>query len=233
MLLLEIIQRVQSLYSKGVESDDIRLSRRHTYNKLLTVRAKLLSQEAKKKQRISQWNYQTLPCVELIEVPSHECPCLLPIGCNVLRSKHTLPEPLSGLSHALIQSVTSIDNRVKLDRIEINAVKHQKGNKFTNYKTNYFIDSNYLYVIPTTALKVVKVIGIFEDPIEAEKYKSYCDNCQDCEECFDYLNYNFPIDLDMVDTLIELTFNELIVLFSQNIEDTTNDTRDNLKEQSK
>ena len=75
MKIGEIVQRVQSLYSKGVHSDDSRLSARHIYNKLLTVRARLISQEAKKKQKISQWNYQTISCIELIKVPAHECPC--------------------------------------------------------------------------------------------------------------------------------------------------------------
>ena len=49
MKIGEIIQRIQSLYSKGVESDDTRLMSRHIYNKLLTVRARLISQDAKKK----------------------------------------------------------------------------------------------------------------------------------------------------------------------------------------
>ena len=46
----ELIQRVQSLYSKGVQSDDSRLTSRHIYNKLTTVRAKLVTEEAKKNQ---------------------------------------------------------------------------------------------------------------------------------------------------------------------------------------
>ena len=44
----KIVQRIQSLYSKGVESDDTRLMSRHIYNKLLTVRARLISQDAKR-----------------------------------------------------------------------------------------------------------------------------------------------------------------------------------------
>jgi len=58
MTIKEIIQRVQSLYSKGVQSDDVRLEDRHIYNKMITVRSKLISQEAKKRQKINQWNYQ-------------------------------------------------------------------------------------------------------------------------------------------------------------------------------
>ena len=49
----EIIQRIQSMYSKGVESDDSRLRPRHIYNKLLTTTAKLYQQQKNKKQKIN------------------------------------------------------------------------------------------------------------------------------------------------------------------------------------
>ena len=122
MIVKELIQRVQALYSKGVKSDDSRLSSRHIYNKLLSVRARLISQEAKKKQRISQWNYQTIPCIKMIEVPAHDCPCLPPIGCKILRSEHKIPSPLSGLSGDLIDWVRTIDKHIKIDMISINAL---------------------------------------------------------------------------------------------------------------
>lgn len=234
MKVSEVIQRIQSLYSKGVESDDSRLSRRHIYNKMLSVRSKLISQEAKKKQRISQWNYQTIPCVKLIKVPAHQCPCLPPIGCSVLRSEYRLPGPLTGFVDDLIQSVTSIERSVKIDRITINAVNVQKGNKYTSKKTNYFIQDGYLYITTPSKLKVVSVIGLFEDPIEVENFKGYCDeSCTDCVDCGDYMENEFPLDSDMIDTLVELVVQELIILFSQNLEDLSNNTRDSLKERSK
>ena len=232
MKLENIIQRLQSLYSKGVENDDSRLSSRHIYNKLLTVRARLISQDAKKKQRISQWNYQTLPCVELIEVPPHECPCLPPIGCNILRSKYKLPKPLSGLSGSLIQSVTTADRSSKLDEISMNALSSQKGNKYTSKSVNYFIENGYLYISTPTKLALVRVVGLFEDPIEVKKFKSYCDTsdtCEDCEECIDYMEEDFPIDNDMIDIMIELASNELIILFSQIVQDNRNDGVDDRK----
>ena len=234
MTIGEIIQRIQSLYSKGVNSDDSRLMNRHIYNKLLTVRARLISQEAKKKQRISQWNYQTIPCVELIKVPAHDCPCIPPVGCEILRSKYKLPKPLSGLSGTLIQSVTSIDRSLKIDEISINAIKAQKGNKYTPKKINYFIQSGYLYISTPTKLEVVSVIGLFEDPIEVKTFIGLCGaECEDCKDCIDYQEENFPIDNDLTDAMIELSINELVQVFSQSIEDETNNSRDTIREQGK
>lgn len=233
MKIKDIIQRVQSLYSKGIQSDDTRLSSRHIYNKMLTVRAKLISQEAKKKQRVSQWNYQTIDCIELITVPLHDCPCVPPYGCDILRSKYPLPRPLTGLSGELIEWVRTIDKSVKIDYITINALNAQSGNKYTSKNSYYFIQNGYLYISTPRKLKYVTVRGLFEDPLEAEEFKGYCDECEDCPSCIDYPEQEFAIDNDLIDTLIQMTMEEVVMLFSQSVEDTTNDTRDNLKEQSK
>ena len=228
MKIGEISQRVQSLYSKGVASDDSRLSNRLIYNKLLTVRARLISQEAKKKQKISQWNYQSISCIELIKVPAHECPCLPPIGCDMLRSKYKLPKPLSGLSGSLIQTVTTIDRSKKLNEVSINAVKSLTGNKYTSKSINYFIEEGYLYITSPSKIEFVRLIGLFEDPIKAKQFENFCkENCVDCTDCIDYQEEEFPIDNDMVDALIELTVQELVILFGQSQQDETNDSSDN------
>jgi len=232
MKLKDILQRVQSLYSKGVKSDDSRLTNRHIYNKLLTVRSRLISQEAKKKQKISQWNYQVLPCVELELVPPHDCPCVPPLGCKILRTKYKLPEPLTGLNGSLIQTVSTMDRGIKIDEVTLNAVNAQKGNKYTSKKMNYFLHNGYLYVTSTQNLKAISIVALFEDPIEASQFKGLCD-CEDCNNCIDYLEQDFPIDNDLIDAMIELTINELVILFSQSQEDQTNNTRDSLREQSK
>lgn len=230
MLIGEIVQRVQSLYSRGVPSDDSRLSSRLIYNKMLTVRSRLLSQEANKKQRSSQWNYQPISCVELIKVPPHECPCLPPIGCEILRSKYKLPRPITGLSGNLIQSVTTIDRLAKIDEITINALNSLKGNKYTFKKRNYFIENGYLYISTPdlSNLGVIRVIGLFEDPIEVKEYEGLCDECPTCSSCLDYYEEVFPLDSSMIDPLIELTVQELIILFGQSIPDEVNNSNDDV-----
>lgn len=228
MKIGEIVQRVQSLYSKGVHSDDSRLSARHIYNKLLTVRARLISQEAKKKQKIPQWNYQTISCIELIKVPAHECPCIPPVGCDMLRSKYKLPKPLTGLSGNLIQTVTTIDRSKKLNEVTLNAVKAQSGNKYTSKAINYFLENGYLYITTPTKLNFIRLIGLFEDPIIAKQFETYCEEqCTDCSDCIDYQQEEFPIDNDMIDALIELTIQELVILFSQAKQDINNNSAEN------
>lgn len=224
MEVKEIVQRIQSLYSRGVASDDSRLTSRHIYNKMVTVRAKLITQRIKKGQRISPWNYQTLPCVEMIEVPKHECPCLPPIGCSILRSKYELPKPLENMNGSMIKAVTSIEGTLKIDEITINAVNAQKGNKYASKKSNYFILNNYLYLTTYSVIGILRVIGLFEDPIEASKFQGYCDD--ETTNCVDYPSEEFSIDTDLIDTLVELASQELIGVFSRATEDVYNNSAD-------
>lgn len=232
MIIGEIIQRVQSLYSKGVQSDDSRLTSRHIYNKMLSVRAKLISQESKKNQKVNQWNYQTIPCVELEKAPIHECPCLPPVGCSILKTKIKLPKPLTNLNNHLIQSVTSLDGSILYSEIGWTEKKYKSSNKFTANKPDFYIKNEYLYITHRNGPKIIVITGLFEDPIEVINYPSYCPD-NDMLDCTSPLDIDFPIDNDMVDTLIEIAANELIVMFSQNREDLTNNTRDNNAEETK
>lgn len=232
MKIKEIIQRIQSLYSKGVQSDDSRLSDRHVYSKMLTVRSKLISQEAKKKQKINQWNYQTLNCIEVIKAPIHECPCLPPIGCEILRTKYPIPRPLTDLSSHLIQSVTSLDGSVIFSEIGWIEKKYKSSSKFTSNKPDYFMKNNFLYITHKSGIKAITLTGLFDDPLEVENFPSYCE-CEDCNNCESPLDKEFPIDNDLIDTLVDMCKEELIGQFTQMTEDLTNNTSDNIPENSK
>ena len=232
MTIGEIIQRVESLYSKGAPSDDARLSQRHIYNKLLSVRGKLIFQKSNKNQKISIWNYQTLPCIELVKAPLHECPCLPPSGCQILRSKHPLPKPLLNLSTHLIDNVTSLDGAIIYSETDWEGYKYKKGNKYTKKKLDYFVRNGYIYITHKDGPKIISLTGLFEDPIEADKFPSYCDkeDCKDCQDCDSILDKEFPVDGDLIDLLVEFTVAELVNVFGQLRQDTDNDSKDNIQD---
>lgn len=232
MILREFIQRIQSLYSKGVQSDDTALSSRHIYNKLLTVWGKLLVQEANKKKKLSQWNFQTLNCVELIKAPAHECPCLPPAGCEILRTKYRIPKPLTDINKHLIQSVTTIDGGVIFSEMGWEEKKYRKGSKYTSHKPDYFLRDGYIYVTHEIGLKVISVTGIFENPLKAYSYPTLCGDCETCQ-CDSPLDMEFPAEPGMCDTIIEMASLELIDKFMQMQQDLTNNTLDNTAETSK
>lgn len=233
MKIKEIIQRVQSLYSVGVQSDDTRLSNRHIYSVLMSIRSTLITQQLKKKQKISSWNLQSIPCIELIEVEAHQCPCIPPIGCKILRSKYKLPNPLSGLNGHIINSVTTIDRSIKIDETSINSINYQRGNKFTKNKLSYFIDGGYIYLNTDSNIRVISLTAVFEDPIKVIEFNNTNSACSNNNpKCLDYLEENFPIDMDLESTLIQMTNEELLQVFKP-IEDTSSNTRDSAIQQSK
>jgi len=210
----EIIGRVMALYSSGIPSDDIRLSSQLIFNKMLTVRSKLISQTLSKKQKIGDWEYSHIPCVELIEVPVHLCPCLPARNCTILRSKYKLPSPLTGLSNDAIRSVTTVDLEHKIDYISLNAYKSQRGNKYSSRKMNYFILDEFLYISTPKTIKAVSINGLFENILDVIKFSGLCD-CATCDDCLDYNEIEFPIGLDQIDTMVELISQELVLLYKQ------------------
>ena len=144
MKTIEVIQRIQSLYSKGMQSDDSRLSNRHIYNKLITTRAKILTQQAKQKQKISQWNYQTIPCIDLIQVPIHECNIRVE-GCTVLRSVCKILKFLTENPFIhLIQSVTTIDGSYSFPETTWEAVQNKKKVIVLQVKSLIFISETII-----------------------------------------------------------------------------------------
>jgi len=90
-----------------------------------------------------------------------------------------------------------------------------------------------LYITSRSGLKVITITGLFDDPLAAENFPSMCGDCIDCNDCVSPLDKEFPIDNDMVDTLIDMCKEELIGQFSQMPEDLRNNSVDSLPENSK
>lgn len=226
MIVREIIQRIQSLYSKGVQSDDSRLRPRHIYNKMLTVRSRLVYQKANKKQKFSQWSYQVIPCIEMIPADRHECPCIPAPGCKIMKSKHPLPKPITDISNHLIQNVTSIDGSVVYSETSWNEYKYKKGNKYTKSIPDYYIRNGHLFITHNMGPDVISIEGIWENPLEASQFPSACKGDENKDTCISPLDMEFPIDEDLLDVLIEVSVQELIAVFGQGIQDHYNNSRD-------
>lgn len=229
MKIKELIQRIQSTYSKGVPSDDSRLTNRHIYNKLLTTRALLLSREVNKKRKLSAWNYSTLPCVEIVEITSNEeCPCIPDVGCSVYRSKYKLPKPIVSLSSYMIKGVYSTDAQrsIKFTEVSVNQSKYTKGGKYSSNNNKYMLHNGYIYIISKVAPIAVSIDLLVEDIMEAYNFVNYCNN--NSVDCADkILEKEFPIDGYLLEPLIQITIDELISGFSKSLQDSLNNSQDN------
>ena len=228
MKIKEILQRIHSAYSKGVQSDETRLTNRLIYNKLLTTRALLLSREVNKKRKLSSWNYITLPCVEIIEVPSNEyCPCIPEVGCKVYRSRYKLPRPITSLTSHMIRGVVNLDRTLKYAEMSVNQSMYSKGGKYTKNTSKFFINNEHIYIISKYPPMTVTIDLLPEDIVEAYNFKNYCstDTGNNCNDRI--LDREFPIDGYLLEPLIQLTIDEIVSGFSRSLQDTTNNSQDN------
>lgn len=210
----EAIQRVQSLYSSGIQSDDSRLSSRHIYSVLCSNRAQLLSQEHKKNQKVSSFAYQTLPCVEL-EIVEIE-------NCQILRSKYPLPAYLFGASKGIFR-VSSMDGNTSITETSFEEKKFRSGNKYTAAKPQFYLRDRYLYIVGSLSFEKITVEAIFNDPLQAYLFPSPCLGNTLCKS---YLDYEFPYEGDLENALFMMAAQELIEIFYKTREDKTNNGQD-------
>ena len=224
----EIIQRIQSLYSKGAQSQSTRLMRRHIYSKMTSIRALLFYNKINKRQKLSLWNYTTLPCVELEVVSENDCPCDPIPGCDILKTKYTLPKPINSISGYIIDSVMSVNGRIIFDEVSYKSKIWRKGDKYTSKKSDWFIKDDYLYITSTRKLKSITIVGLFADPVEAINYSTNCTE-EEVGCPTSPIDMDFPIDEELVDALVELTVQELTVGFKPGHEDRRNDGQDKLE----
>lgn len=209
----EIIQRVQSKFSSGVQDDSVWLSNRYVYNILLSARNTLFEQSANKKQYISDWNFQTLPCVEMIEVPLVDCPGMPKLPYTILRTKHELPRVVSNLSGDMMGNIFAVDGLTKIDKGNFSTAKYRDGNKYTSNRPVFFIRNKYGWIQGTKIPAVLIGPALFEDPIEAMMFPSFCE--ENVPSCTSYLDLEFPADSDMARVLVGMVTDEIIAGFSQ------------------
>jgi hypothetical protein len=209
MTIGEGIARVKALYNKGVASDDAALSDRHIYAKLVSVRTLLAKREIDKKRQVSDWIVQTIGCLELIPVDDRECPCPVPPGCKVLRSKEKLPKPIQSFIGPELEFVTSLDGDVVYSKTNVVKRRYKSGNKYTADVPDYMIKNEYLYLVKAgNLLKFVTVGGVFEDPL-AVRLVEGCSK----EDCLDPYTVEFKIDQHLVDAMVQMASQELIQIF--------------------
>ena len=224
----ELIQRVQSLYSKGVQSDDTRLSSRHIFNKLTTVNNSLIFKKLARGESLSNNFYLTL---NLNVIPSEifEDLCLDPVTCNIYRTECEIPKIQFFKNKPLVKSLVSLDGFVKFNYTTFENAKYLKGNKFTHNKQWYFFKDGYIYFIHSMKMKKIRLTAIFEN---VEKVFTYTCN-SNYNNCVDMTDIDFPTDDDLVDVIIQASIQELIGMFMQSREDLTNDNKDSLIQNSK
>ena len=220
MTVGEVIERVQSLYSKGVESDDTRLSARHIYNKLLTVREQLAIEQFRDGLSWSEWDQQ----------PLHQIPMrrFTAWGCNFMKSKDTLPKAITTGGDEGIM-ITSADGMMSYNRTTFEQFRNISGNKYTSKSPYYFIHDDYLYLM-NSKMKSAFAHGVWRNPVEVYRMDK---NYKGTPYCGSNRDIPWFTPGDVTEITIRTSTEELVLQFSQMIEDVTNNTADTPSEAGK
>jgi len=217
MKIGEVIARVQSLYSKGVSSDDSRLSDKHIYNKLLTVRSKLLIEDDRKYRTADELVTQSL-YVDLVK--SKQLPCGGLTKCTSMISKNEIPVFISNSKTNLLD-VYSENMLIHFNRITQMDVRRLAGSRYGRKAEYYFFDERKLVVL-NSKIKRLIIDTIWEDPIKIYRLT---------EECLglpyvDNKEIDFYTPANLIDTIVGFTTEELIANFMKMKEDENNNSNE-------
>jgi len=189
----ELIARIKNLYiSRVISQENKPLTNRQVYNKLSTVRARVLSQEYNKQRTLVDECYQILP-MALINVGY-----IFDTNTRVLKSQNRIPAIVTGKDGYLIQSVTNINAILEIYPINQEEAKYVQYNRYTGKSLYYYFADSFLYVKNSDSLKQVIVNGVFLNPLDLP------------DDLPNFLDRKFPVNSSLIDSIVTLTIEELL-----------------------
>jgi len=217
--LRKIVSTVRSSH-KLLSSDNI-LTDRSIAAEVKAVTNLLVKRESNlRKLWATDTLFQTIPCVELIEVPISEC-CDYVSECTIARSKYKIPRIAEGNYQYIIQGIWSINalsgTTKKLDEITINRYVNLLKLPLIKKTTYYMIVNDYLYVT-NPFLKAVRIAAFFEEDIPNEIMFPECDCGQEYsldDLCKNPLDKKFALPGYLEKQVLDLVSERLIRTYFQ------------------
>lgn len=172
----DTISRIRNVI-KGVKEDAF-LTDRLIYSLALKY-AKLFIKRQDTENKIMRFQslFETLPCVELIEVDTVEACCSgIKSKCIIKRTKDKLPRVLEGAYGPLFRTISSIDGSIPCYKTYPSTYVNMVNS--SNYKYNknvyYWYQDGYIYV-PNAAWEAIRIEGLWDESINM--YKCDADVC--------------------------------------------------------
>lgn len=185
--LNEIIYNIAE--QKGLPDDAVLLSRL----KFIVgyYRAQFIRQDQRRNHSLPSQFVQSLDCLEMESSSSLECCNGVDIGCDVWRSKKTIPRPVRIFDGSEFSYVGTGDGKQPYQRTTTVQADYARYNKYTSNIPQYIYTKDRIYVLNARPSKVM-VKGIFEQPEELEGYV-----CCDGTSVFT-ADKEYPMSMDMV-----------------------------------
>ena len=198
---------IHLLSEKGPLAQENTWSQEHLYRILLRFRARILSEKLRARgYSLSQYNYQTIPCVKIDNLDSAEESSLPYSGCIVQKTLYPIPTPI------LIKSITSVAGNISYDFIEWERLEDIKNSRFKAEKKRAYYsikntgEGSHIYLYNDEHKEVISITAIFEDPLLIYNFP----NCEgETNPCFAPLDTEFILDPDLLPLVYELAIKSL------------------------
>lgn len=168
-----------------------------------------------KGQNISYFSYHRF-CMKLERVKSHDCGCVS-VGCDVLRTLHKIPKPLSGRAEDIME-VTTLSGKLLGARTE-NQVKSDMLDDIKKKTASYGIYNQYLYVWNNLDYKAIQLNAPWENIMDWNGIQ-YCED--GTIQCIDVFSIETGVGKEDEFDIIKMC-EEMLNLSLQRPDDRTSD----------
>jgi len=195
MLLSKIIQNLQELRSKFLQSDDNPLSDRQMLFLVNQYRAQLIRQDVEKGRPLSPFLQQELP----LTLEKIDSSIVANLGDCILASTITIPKPVEGYTQDYITYVGSPDMEERYSELNLASLGSVKHTKYATKVPRYFIRENKLFLKYPLTLTTSKILikGVFDEPEVVAKLAGKLPP-------FTGMNWDYPISAMMVGIITKM-----------------------------
>lgn len=162
----ETVSRVRNIM-KGAKEDAF-ITDRFLYSIILKY-AKMLIRRQDTENKIMRFQslFETIPCIDLIDVDKVEACCAgIKSKCIIKRTKEKLPTVLEGAYGPLFRTISSIDGSTQVYKTAPSTytnIANSKNYKYNNNKYYWYLNG-YLY-FPNIEWDAVAVEGLWDESI--------------------------------------------------------------------
>jgi hypothetical protein len=204
----DIIYKFKELTDKDKVSSESGWSDSFIFDHLLDARALVIRQRKDNLYKISRFIQMETPCLKLI--PSINCPCVTPNGCEPLETELIIPRSIVG-----VLAVTNPDGTQVYSEVEASKLKYRLNTRFDylNNKTLWFSEDvsgngTKIYVVSKKNLEFIKVTLIPEDPREVQRMI-------DCSgkiatDCISDYDLEWKLDSALTAMVLDITMKRLL-----------------------
>jgi hypothetical protein len=224
MTLNEIAYNLLNLMRGGMSNHDESISLEQIKFNILHYRAVFIRRDYAKNGFSSRHTEQDLGCLELEPIDAKKCCGLdLETSCLVYRTKQSIPRTVRYNFREALTHVGDITGLGTIPLINSNTVKWLSYDKYTKEKYKAYMIEDYLYIYNADGLKYVNVRGVFENPRDVAAFTTNCKIEGPPYPCYDDASSNFPMPMDMVQTVNQGIINGELKLLVGTTSDTLND----------